>query len=98
MEDTQEKARQMAAALRTAIRERRTWAMPAVIVRFQDGPATEETGPYAAAPQSELALKSWPGHGRPHQVVAEFDQDELDALADYAPEDLDQYVADVLVW
>lgn len=89
----------MAAALRRAVENRRSWPMPAVLLRFTDGDApTGGSGPFDAAPETELTRRTWPGFGRAYETAAEFDADELEELADYSEEDLVDYVSEILIW
>lgn len=87
------------AAVRQAIAERRTWTPPIVLVRFQDmaeRPAGES--PFLAVTHADLSIGRWTGKGRPHEIIAEFDAEELEDLEDYSQEDLQHYVSTVLLW
>ena len=90
----------LADAVRTAIARRREWEMPVLVLRFTDGPApdAEQGSSYAAVPETQMNLRSWGGRGREYEPVAEFDRDELDELADYSAADLEEYLADLLLW
>ena len=79
-------------AVRDALANRSRWPMPVVVLRFED------TGAFGAFPQSALADPAWRERGRPYQLVAELDRAELDQLASYSEEELEEYIAQVFFW
>jgi hypothetical protein len=79
-------------AVRAAIENRARWAMPLVILRFED------SGAFTACPQELLADARWSERGRPYQILAELDRADLDQLAGYSDEELKEYTEQVLWW
>ena len=79
-------------AMREALANRSRWLMPVVILRFED------TGAFGAFPQTALADPAWRERGRPYQLVAELDRAELEQLASYDEEELQEYTGQVFFW